>query len=138
MGKLLKVGCLGVVALVGVVIVVVVAVSMSGGGGGTSPTDTDADGYEVVYEVTGSGGATKADMTFTTNGSGSISQETGESLPWTKRLTFDEEPFSFFSVSAQNQGGGELACTVTVNGEEVVSNTASGRFAIVSCDASSE
>lgn len=135
MGRLLKIGCLGVVALVVVVgAIVAVTVGMSGSGD-PSPSGEE---YEVVYEVTGSDGATRADMTFTASADLEITQESGEALPWRKRLTFDEEPLTFYSVSAQNRGSGKLTCTVTVNGDEVTTNTATGRFAIVSCDASSE
>jgi len=132
MGKLLKISCLGLVALVAVIVVAVGAVALLAGGGSSLPGAE----YEVVYEVTGKGGATKADMTFNTAATGSIAQEGGQALPWQKKLTFEEESISIFSLSVQNQGSGELTCTVTVDGEEVSTNTSSGRFSVVMCDAS--
>jgi len=139
MGRLLKFGCLGVIGLVVLIAVIIAVVAIGGGGSDDEAPVLRGSGStnEVIYKVTGTGGATQADMTFTTSASGSITQENGEKLPWTKTVEFEDEPLNFFSVSAQNRGGGELTCTVTVDGEEVASNTSSGRFAIVSCDESS-
>ncbi|MGI8682028.1 MAG: hypothetical protein ACR2JO_07850 [Mycobacteriales bacterium] len=133
MGRIFKVGCLGIVALVVVIIVVVVAVSLSGGGG--SGGGSDSATTKVIYKIGGT--AKRADMTFSTTPDGSnISQENGQKLPWTKAFTVKDEFFSVYSLSAQNQGRGTITCSVTVDGKQVAKNTASGQYAIVSCDAS--
>jgi hypothetical protein len=42
----------------------------------------------------------------------------------------------FYYVSAQNQGGGSMTCSVEVDGVEVDTNTSSGEYAICSASGS--
>lgn len=41
---------------------------------------------------------------------------------------------SIAQVSAQNGGGGTITCSITVDGKVVKQGTATGEYAIASCD----
>nr|WP_218862200.1 MmpS family transport accessory protein [Actinopolyspora biskrensis] len=106
----------------------------------SSPSGTNQDGSggdqggsgagEVVYEVTGSGGANS--ITF--GRGGQTSQNTNAELPWSKTAEA-AEGMDFYSLSAQNgQGGGDITCKITVDGEVLAENTSNGQYAVVSCN----
>ncbi|HET9518051.1 MAG TPA: MmpS family transport accessory protein [Actinoplanes sp.] len=84
----------------------------------------------VVYEVTGNG---RADITYTAKLGESPQQVTGARLPWRKTVTI--EGSTYVSVIALRSGvtSGKIACRTTVDGEEAVSRSAEGRFAVVNC-----
>jgi hypothetical protein len=93
------------------------------------PSDQgDDETYTVTYEVSG---AESADVTYE-NENADTSQEAGISLPWT--YSFDAPEGSFVYISAQNNGGGTITCSISVDGGVVESNDSSGEFAI--CTAS--
>ncbi len=76
-------------------------------------------------------------MTYNSDGITSISQESGERVPWTKTITVKDEPLTIAQVSGQNQGEtGTVKCSITVDGKMVKEGTAKGAYAIASCDAS--
>lgn len=84
-------------------------------------------GKKIVLEVTG---AKAADITY---GLGADqSQEQGAKVPWKKELTSNEAMLIVVLV-AQNKGGGEIACKITVDGKVVKENKSSGEFAVVTC-----
>jgi len=90
-------------------------------------------GHDVTYRVTGT--AKTADVTFTTDGSTSTSQENGVAVPWSKDLKIDGELFSVYQVLAQNGGEtGKVTCEILVDGESVKTNTSAGAYAIATCD----
>jgi hypothetical protein len=89
----------------------------------------------ITYSVTGTGPA--KNITYATLQGGS--RQNGEArvtdvtLPWSKTVTASER-FLSFDVSATNgDGGGSLACSITENGEPLVSNTTKGAFATANC-----
>lgn len=87
----------------------------------------------VVYEVSGT--ATGVDVTYTTFGDTlTTDQETAATLPWTKEVTTSGllKGGSLMVMTAES--GGEVTCTVTVDGEKTRTATASGPFAIATCD----
>lgn len=80
----------------------------------SKPADPPADegsADEVVFKVWGSAPA-GVDINY---GSDSDSRS-GEGLPMTKTLKLDSEAM-YYSVSAQLMGGGDINCSVTVDGE---------------------
>lgn len=91
-----------------------------GGGGGET--------HRVIYRVQG---PSSADITYE-NENQDTSQETGAGLPW--QYSFRAEDFAFAYVSAQNNGGGTVICTIEIDGQVAESNESSGEFAI--CTAS--
>jgi beta-lactam-binding protein with PASTA domain len=80
-----------------------------------------------TYTVTGNG--TAFVITYST-GSGT-SQDTNVRLPWTKQIP---AAGSFLYVSAQDQSGTTITCSITgPDGETLATNTATGRYAIAQC-----
>lgn len=73
-------------------------------------TADKAPSGKVVFKVWGSAPA-GADVTY---GSDSDNRE-GSGLPMTKTLNLDTDAL-YYHVSAQLQGGGDINCSVTVNG----------------------
>ena len=134
-----------------VLLVLIISISTSGGGtstptasSGASPaasssaaapaaaaetTATSAAATGVVYTVSGSGKANNISYGEATKG---ISQANGERLPWTKS-TAATEGFAIYSLVAQNNGSGEITCSITVDGKEIATNTSSGQYAVVTC-----
>lgn len=143
------------IAFVVVVGFVIWALANSGGSGGTSPgTATDSPvpligaesptqqaaqpatpaapaAHTIVYSISGT--AKKADVTFTTDGSTSSSQQMGARVPWTTTLSIPDGGLNVYQVSAQNDGSGTITCTITVDGQQVKTVSANGAYAIASC-----
>jgi len=99
----------------------------------TVEATTPAAGVPVVLETTSS---TPADISWS-------ELDTGASLPepvagpWSKEFTSDPEGVNYYSVSVY--GGaepGEVSCTITVDGQIVDENTASGEYASATCSTS--
>jgi Mycobacterium membrane protein len=88
----------------------------------------------VTYEVVATGKA--SNVTYTTDGAGSTSQEASVVMPWRKDVTVDRG-FAIASLTAQNAGRGELTCRISVDGAVVKEATSSGQYAVVSCTSES-
>jgi hypothetical protein len=94
--------------------------------------------HTIVYTVTGTGQA--GNITYGTLLPGSEpngqSQLTNVTLPWSKTIVISG-PFAMFNVSATvGESGGTVTCTITSDGQQIATNTASGVF--VTADCSSE
>jgi len=92
--------------------------------------------HTVVYSVTGSGQAN--DITYATlqegSGQNGEAQVTNVNLPWTKTITASGL-FTAFNVSATvGAGDGTVTCTITEDGQQLATNTASGAFATADCN----
>ncbi|MGB8939468.1 MAG: MmpS family transport accessory protein [Streptomyces sp.] len=74
------------------------------------PAEDKAPEGKVVFKVWGSA-SSGVDINY---GSDSDSRQ-GSGLPMTKTLTLDSEAL-YYNVSAQLSGGGDINCSVTVNG----------------------
>jgi len=83
--------------------------------------------HTVVYAVDGADGA---DVTFQTPSG--ITQQQGVTLPWTDIETMGSGDIPI--ISAQDNGGGDVVCVITVDDVVVASNSASGLYAIASCN----
>lgn len=94
--------------------------------------------HHVVYKITESVPST-ASITFNSDGAGSLQQETDAKVPaagWTKEFDFPaDQVFAIAQVSAQNGGGGKITCEIDVDGKVAKAGTASGEYAIASCNA---
>lgn len=129
----------------GVVAVLAVGVTLagcaSGDAGNLVPVDqwTPPPPTVVTYDVTGS--ATSADITYATPSG--TSQQQGVDVPLKMKgsgkrgLTFDTfGRAAFLYISAQNKDEyGDVTCTIKVDGEVVATNTASGGYAVATCEA---
>ena len=106
--------------------------------GGTAAVNHAAHvNHTIVYSVTGSGQAN--DITYATlqegNGQNGTAQVTNVNLPWTKTITASGL-FTVFDVTATvGSNGGSLTCTITEDGKQIATNSASGAFASADCTA---
>lgn len=86
----------------------------------------------VVYRLSGT--AKKVDVTYTTDGSTSTSQENGQKLPWTKTVKV-KGLLKVYQVMGQNTGPkGVVKCEIEVDGKVVKTGQSKGGYAIASCD----
>ena len=87
----------------------------------------------IVYEITGD--APSADVTYTTFGdSMTTNQETVTQLPWRKEVSTTGIVKEGQLIVTTGADGGSVTCKVTVDGKEVKTATASGTFAMATCD----
>jgi hypothetical protein len=91
--------------------------------------------HTVLYELTGDGGA--RNITYVAQGA-DIAQERVVATPWSKSVQRHsaEGGVDYYSLSAQNAGGGRIGCRITVDGEVVNKNSTSGSGAVVMCSVS--
>ncbi|WP_308465804.1 DUF308 domain-containing protein [Rathayibacter soli] len=95
--------------------------------------------HTVVYSITGA--AQDADVTYSTYSGGNFGSEQSSStpLPFSKTLTVKGSSGSFsfhsFTLSAINgiDDTGSIACSITVDGKTVASQTSTGSLAAVTC-----
>jgi hypothetical protein len=87
----------------------------------------------IVYQV--SGDAPSADITYSTFGDElTTNQETVTKLPWRKEVTTTGIVKDGQLIVSTGADGGSVTCKLTVDGKEVKTATASGVFAIATCD----
>jgi hypothetical protein len=88
---------------------------------------------EVVYEVEGD--PAYAEVTLETpTGSTQVSPDLPMGFKDGGKLTYTFSPGDFVYISAQNPDEyGSVTCRITVNGEVISENTASGSYAIATC-----
>jgi hypothetical protein len=87
----------------------------------------------IVYEVTGD--ATGVDVTYSTWGdSVTSSNETLATLPWTKEIKTKGVVKEGALIVTTGEAGGTVTCKVTVDGKEVKTATATGSYAVATCD----
>jgi len=107
--------------------------------GGSSSSGGGSTMVSVLYEVEGTAEST----TITAEMPTGTSQGTGKSVPLTTtsgtrglRNTFPRGAFVY--ISAQNEGAtGDITCRITVDGVVISENTASGGYAIATCQGTS-
>jgi hypothetical protein len=87
----------------------------------------------IVYEVTGD--AAGVDITYSTYGDEvSTNNETAATLPWTKEVRTTGIVKEGQLLVTTGEAGGTVTCKVTVDGKEVATTSASGPFAMATCD----
>jgi hypothetical protein len=87
----------------------------------------------IVYEV--SGDAPAVDVTYTTFGESlTTNQESVATLPWSKEVKTKGLLKGGSLAVSTSESGGSVTCKVTVDGKEAKTATASGTFAIATCD----
>lgn len=87
----------------------------------------------IVYEV--SGDAPSADITYSTYGDEmTTNQETVTKLPWRKEVTTTGIVKDGQLIVSTGADGGSVTCKLTVDGKVVKTATASGAFAMATCD----
>ena len=120
-----------VVSIIGIVMCVLWAAVL-----GKAANDIDEEANReavIVYEV--SGDATNVDVTYTTFGDSMTSnQEKAATLPWSKEIKTKGLVKEGQLIVTTGETGGTVTCKVTVDGTEVKTATATGTFAIATCD----
>jgi hypothetical protein len=88
----------------------------------------------IVYEITGD--ATEVDVTYSTfsDTNANTKDEHVAALPWTKEVKTKGYVKEGQVIVTTGEAGGNVTCKITVDGKEVESNTASGPFAMATCD----
>lgn len=88
--------------------------------------------HAVSYELLGDNGV--RNVTYVAQGA-AIAQVLDAATPWSKSFerTGFEGGSEFYSVSAQNVGGGTLSCRIVVDGTVVSENSVAGERAMVTC-----
>lgn len=95
----------------------------------SASAETFDEEHTIKVEVTGD--STDANITYTTDGGSEQASSPG--LPFTKELTVHGDTFG--TVTATNgQTGNTVTCTVSVDGKQVSTNTATGQYASASCN----
>lgn len=90
-----------------------------------------AGSHHVVYEVWGD--ASTADVLWF-SGDNDLTDSTTRTLPFRTALENDST-YPMYGVTAQTNGKGAIACRVTVDGVVRDSESAKGKFAVVTCAA---
>jgi hypothetical protein len=104
-------------------------------GGSVAINNANHKIHTVVYSVTGTGSASITYDSFDNNHNGST-QNSSVPLPWTKTIK-GSGLFNYYSISATlGSDGGSTSCTITVDGKQVSSNSATGAFASATCSGS--
>jgi len=101
----------------------------SSSAGTGSEADRSGSGDTVVYEVTGSG---EAILSYTDTAGSPVSR-TGVKLPWKQEIKIPSNRAKILSVARSAGGSGDITCKITVNGETLVTKSASGEFGAVTC-----
>lgn len=95
-----------------------------GGDGGEDAAGT----HTVVYQVTGT--AKSGTVSYTTPSG--TSRDSNATLPWHKK--FKAKGSNSLSVNAESRDGGQIGCSITVDGVQVVTKTSSGEPVLAGCD----
>lgn len=110
---------------------VVIAAVVTHGGAPNYPSATTT--HTVVYQLTTTGPATSADVTYKTPTG--IEQQQDVDVPFDGVTLPNVASGEFLSISGQLKGDAQdITCTITVDGLVVAKNTSSGEFAIATCD----
>lgn len=110
------------------------------GGGGAPTKRTAVPTNTIVYSVTGSGTPTVSTITYAAAGNGNQDGQvalSNVSIPWSKTVTAPDTLTSF-TLTVQNGSVGlsYVTCTITEDGELLITNTSKGPAAIATCNAS--
>jgi hypothetical protein len=137
-------GIVVVILVAGVAAAVVIDSSIAGrgptqpGGSPAGPLTPAPAGNAVVtvtYEV--SGDAERArNITYSADENLNLSQQNGVDLPWSTEVPFPGNfPAATLSLTAQSgaDSPGEITCRILRDDEVISENTASGRYAVLSC-----
>jgi type II secretory pathway pseudopilin PulG len=146
--SLAKLGCLGLLGLIALIVVIAIIAAIAGGGGDDStessdkPETSEQSTGEAAQDVAEEAAPAGAGLTLSTSGAGSVTYGSGGSMStadstgeWSQEIP-DAEPADMYSVTIQDMSGAadaEVSCTITTDGEEVASETATGAYGIATC-----
>jgi hypothetical protein len=120
-----------VLSVVGLIICIVWAVAFN-----DAANDLEEEANReavIVYEV--SGDATGVEVIYSTYGDQvTSSNETVATLPWSKEVKTKGVIKEGALIVTASEAGGTVTCKVTVDGKEVKTATATGPYAVATCD----
>lgn len=88
---------------------------------------------QVVMTITGNGSHSNV-ITYTIPGTFNIEQASDAPLPWTMSFPYTGEGLTAHgNISAQDDNGTSISCSISVAGSVVDQETATGQYAIVEC-----
>jgi len=141
-GGCAKAGCLGVLAVVGVI---GVAAAVIGGRQATSGSTTTSTTTTRTTVTSGSTAAKAAPetVTFVVTGASDADITYGPAGSATQghapmRITQPLDNPQYYSISAQLQGSGSVTCTLEIDGKPVSTASASGGYNIADCEVSKD
>ena len=104
-------------------------------GAGVAVNNANQKQHTVVYTVSGTG---SADITYFAwdNNHGGSADISNAPLPWTKTITGSGLFNSYSVIATVGPNGGSASCSVTVDGNQVSTNTASGALSAATCTGS--
>jgi len=104
-------------------------------GGGAAIDHAAHVQHTVVYSVTGTSPASTITYNTLQEGSGQNgeSQVSNVALPWTKTISVSGLITAFDVNASVGEGGGSVTCTITEDGRQIATNTATGAFSSASC-----
>ena len=88
----------------------------------------------IVYEITGDAANVNVTYSVFNEDDFSTKDETVATLPWTKEVKTKGYVKEGQLIVTTGEAGGSVTCKITVDGKEVETNTASGPFAMATCD----
>ena len=91
--------------------------------------------HTIVYSVTGNGQVLNIMYASPQGGIGQSGEAlaTTTNLPWFRRVTVSGDSTDLGLGSTIGSGGGSVTCTITEDGHQIATNTASGAFALADC-----
>jgi hypothetical protein len=121
-----------VLAIIGLCLIIIAVMLGSGKSRSDNyrPAGTTApETYTVVYELTG---ISSASLTLENDTNGT--EQSDFRLPY-KKTWYKFVYGDFVYISAQALIGGNLTCTISVNGKVIATATSNGKYQIASCSA---
>ena len=93
--------------------------------------------HTVVYAVSGTGTAFKITYATLQEGNGQNGQVSlsNAPLPWSKTVTASGLFIGFDVTATVGDGGGSITCTITEDGKQIATGTATGAFTVATCNA---
>lgn len=88
----------------------------------------------VHYQVTGNAPTTTITYSAFGDGGSATDQQTVHTLPWSKDVKINGSLKGSSLITTIGKSGGSVTCTVVVNGKETRRASASGPFAVASCN----
>lgn len=104
-------------------------------GGSKAINDANNQKHTIVYTVTGTGTPDISYSSYNDSNEGT-STANNVTLPWTKTVT-GSGLFNLYDVTATNGSSGSITCTLTIDGKQVASHTATGELSTADCSGSS-
>jgi len=89
--------------------------------------------HTIDYSVTGHGQVLNIMYSTSQGGQSGQALATTVNLPWSKTVTLSSDSTDIGLGTTIGPGGGSVTCTITEDGHQIATNTASGAFVLADC-----